>query len=239
MIELDKEIDFSEYTALLPSIAVGNVAQLAIDLLIATIEMKRIGSGWHSGIMNIFGPPAYQHDKINKTTSIEIYYHEYKKLFAFQFRAPLVTSLTKDFHNELINFIKNAKFKNILILSSAHAYEKHFIEAPQFEYITTDKFININKECIEKQNWLKFNGEKIYGGGNGKKLFELCAENDICTFLLFKYVSEGDNSSDASELLAEINNLYKIFDNKNGRIKLTVPISWNCLYGNEPPELIF
>lgn len=48
--KLDENIKLNGYTVLFPSVCVGNAAQLAVDLLISTLEMKKIASIWHVSI---------------------------------------------------------------------------------------------------------------------------------------------------------------------------------------------
>lgn len=240
MISLIRPTDLSGYKALIPSIGVGNVAQLAVDLIIATLKLERIGTGWHSALMPVFGPPAYHHDNVNKTTSLEVYANQELKLVVFQIRSPLVASLVDRFHQDLLEFLAANKFSEVIILTSSHAYEKHSVETSPFEYIANEQFKSLHKDTLDKQNWPEFTNNVLHGGGNGKKLLALCTERDIPAFLLFKYVSEGDNSPDASQLLGELNKLHKLFErDENGQVKFTTPLSWNLLFGNEPPELIF
>lgn len=46
-IKLDDNVNLNGYTVLFPSVCVGNAAQLAIDLLIATQQMKKCATVWH------------------------------------------------------------------------------------------------------------------------------------------------------------------------------------------------
>lgn len=240
MITLTRPVDFTDYTILLPSIAVGNVGQLSVDLIISTRRLKRVGVAWHPALMPIFGPPAYQHDPGSKTTSCELYIDEKNKFATVQFRAPLVASHLDDFLQQLGKFFVEKKVGKVLILSSSHAYEKHTVETTPFEFLANEQFRNSYGTDITKQAWLEFKGSVIHGGGNAQKLLNMCTENEIPAFVLFKYVSEGDNSPDARQLIVELNRIYKMFDTESdGNIKLTVPISWNYLFGNESPEMIF
>lgn len=46
-IKLDEDLNLNEYTVLLPSVCVGNAAQLAVDLIISTLEMRKVATVWH------------------------------------------------------------------------------------------------------------------------------------------------------------------------------------------------
>lgn len=44
---LDESISLNGYSVVFPSVCVGNAAQLAVDLLISTLEMKKVATIWH------------------------------------------------------------------------------------------------------------------------------------------------------------------------------------------------
>lgn len=45
--ELDENVSLTGYSVLFPSVCVGNAAQLAVDLIISTLEMRRVATIWH------------------------------------------------------------------------------------------------------------------------------------------------------------------------------------------------
>lgn len=47
MINLEENVSLKGYTVIFPSVCVGNVAQLAADLIISTLELKKIATAWH------------------------------------------------------------------------------------------------------------------------------------------------------------------------------------------------
>lgn len=47
MINLDANINLAGYTVILPSVCVGNVSQLTVDVIISTLEMQKVGAIWH------------------------------------------------------------------------------------------------------------------------------------------------------------------------------------------------
>ncbi|XP_055374890.1 proteasome assembly chaperone 2 [Condylostylus longicornis] len=234
MITFKEDVDLTGYSVIIPSICVGNVAQLAVDLIIATLEMKRIGSGYHNACMPIMGPPAYHHDN-TKTVSLELYQDAEKKLVVFQLRSPLVSVYIDEFHKDLLKFITTNKISKAYILSSSHAYERHDVNSSLFAYMQSGEFINEN---LDQYSWQKYNKKIIFGGGNAKKLFDECINSNIPAFLLFNYVSEGDNSVEASQLVGEISKVVNLFE-KDVNVKLVIPISWQFLFGNSIPDLIF
>lgn len=47
MISWERDISLAGYTVIFPSVCVGNVAQLTVDLIISTLELKKVASIWH------------------------------------------------------------------------------------------------------------------------------------------------------------------------------------------------
>ena len=54
-----------------PSVSVGNVGQLATDLLVTKLKPKKIGMIWHSAIMPLVGGDPYDFSQSDITTSAE------------------------------------------------------------------------------------------------------------------------------------------------------------------------
>ena len=85
------------------------------------------------------------------------------------------------------------------------------------------------------------------GSGFTKSLFlkctkpeELCGNIEFVSLLMF--ASEGDNSGDAIQLVSYLNNWIKMLpvgDEKGKDFRLQFPVSWNALFGNPPPKIIF
>lgn len=238
MLSFLKEYNLTGYTILFPSVGVGNVAQLTTDLLISSLEMEKIAHCWHPAIVPIIGPRAFQHDTDSSTTACELYTSASKKVAIFQIRSPLVASLMEDFFHKLCDILIEQKIANLIILTSSHAYEKHFVDASPFEYVANELYLNEHKMSIE--TWTAFSGELIFGGGYANKLFNVATAKQIKALILFKYVSEGDNTPDATHLCGHLNSKLNILpkDNK-GNIKLTAPISWKLLFGNSAPDLLY
>lgn len=242
MLELKNKDSFSfeNYTVIIPSICVGNAAQLACDLLISSKQLKRVGNITHPAIIPVFGPSAYQHEPNEKTASCEVYESEEEQLGVIQLRTPLISKHAPSFHVELVKLVSKAK--RVIILSGSFGFEKRIIEASPYEFKATESFKSAHATQLPLVQWKQFEGEVIYGGGNAMQLFNLLEEQQVPTMLLFRYLLEGDNTLDASMILRELNVLCSDFlqlQEKSGALKLTVPVSWKLLFGNDVIELLF
>lgn len=69
----------------------------------------------------------------------------------------------------------------------------------------------------------------------------VASRNGIPTLILFKYVSEGDNSADAVSLLEELNAGFNFVERGGGDGKLSIifPMSWKSLFGNPMPDQLY
>ncbi|XP_037826436.1 proteasome assembly chaperone 2 [Lucilia sericata] len=232
--------DFDGYTVIIPSICVGNAAQLACDLLISSKNLKRVGSIHHPALIPVYGPSAYQHEPQEKVAACELYESSEDKLLVFQFRSPFISRHINDFHNKLAEIVEKAT--RVVILSGSFGFEKRTIEACPYEYKASENFKASHEEQLKLVKWKEFQGEMIFGGGNALQLHRILDEKKIPVMLLFRYLLEGDNSTDATLIIKELSELcdgFLGFKTDKGGIKLTVPISWKLLFGNDIPELIF
>lgn len=105
MIKFPKDIDTKDYTLIVPAVAVGNVAQLAVDLLIYNSGMKKIGQLQSPDFIPFIGADPYDESSTQICTTADFYIHENKRIIVLQIRSPPVTKLT-DFFNKLRDFIK-------------------------------------------------------------------------------------------------------------------------------------
>ncbi|XP_001647946.2 proteasome assembly chaperone 2 [Aedes aegypti] len=242
MFKLTKELNLTGYTLLVPSVSVGNVAQLATDLLIETLKPEKVGMLWHPALIPIVGPRAYDHDKDQTTTTAELYLSEERKLVAVQIRAPLVGALQSDFLDKLTDFIRDRQLAEVIILSSSFAHENHQVGARPYKYMANERFLSGHSEALEALQWNPLEGNVIHGGGFAAKLLASCTEKELIAFVLFMYVSEGDNTADAVQLVSLLDQLKKPLlprEEDGLKLKLAMPSSWKHLFGNAAPVNVY
>ncbi|XP_005176485.1 proteasome assembly chaperone 2 [Musca domestica] len=232
--------DFKGYTVIIPSICIGNAAQLACDLLISSKNLKRVASISHPALIPCYGPSAFQHEPEEKIAACELYSCPDSKLLVFQFRSPFISTHMTSFHKELANTLNNAE--KVIVLSGSLGFEKRIIDSCPYEYKASESFKGIHGDRLQNMKWKEFGGEMIFGGGNALDLYKIMDEQNVPVMILFRYLLEGDNSTDAALILSELSELCKDFLALNtdvGGLQLKVPISWKLLFGNDIPELIF
>ncbi|XP_031621256.1 proteasome assembly chaperone 2 [Contarinia nasturtii] len=248
----DEKINLNGYSVVFPSVCVGNVAQLAVDFLISTLEMKKVATVWHTAIIPILGPRAFDHKTVsdasspsaNITTACELFVSEAKRLACFQLRSPLVAGkcLTA-FFGELIELLKDQQVQQIVILTGMFSHEQHAIGTTKFMYLANNQ---CQKECkaqLENGSWIKWdeNNKIIHGGGFALKLYKQIGES-VSSCIFFKYTAEGDNRNDAAEMVYHLNSLLGGIlaqSSDQGGFKLVSPCSWNAMFGNDPTEQLY
>ncbi|XP_028030988.1 proteasome assembly chaperone 2 [Bombyx mandarina] len=240
-----KKLDNSNlrgYTAVVPSVAVGNVGQLACDLLISSLRMKKIASINSIAIVPILGYDPYDHNTIDLSMCCELYKCEEKKIIVLQLRAPLVYKYATSFLKQILEKFKESGINDIVILTSSYAHEKKHIMTSPFRYLVNE--YSSYKNEIQKLNWTEHeiieNGIKILGGGFASLLYGICIEQLVPCLILYKYCSEGDNIPDAYEMIQYLDSVLRIFNkDKDLSSQLVQPISWKYLYGRPPPIGIY
>lgn len=238
-----KSLDVTDYTVIIPAVCVGNVAQLACDLLISSKQLKRIGTIHHPALIPIFGPAAYQHEPQHKVSACELYENVQDKLLIVQFRTPFISSYLADFHEKLAKLL--IKSRRVIVLTASFGFEQRIIGDSPYEYKSNELFQTTHSAQLSSVQWKPFTGEIIHGGGNALHLYNVLDKQNLSVLLLFRYVLEGDNTTDASFIIKELIELYDNFlqlgDDKQplDELKLVIPISWRLLFGNDVLDLIF
>uniref|UniRef100_A0A9L0JPQ2 Proteasome assembly chaperone 2 n=1 Tax=Equus asinus TaxID=9793 RepID=A0A9L0JPQ2_EQUAS len=82
--------DLAAYTLLMPAVSVGNVGQLAVDLIISTLNMCKIGYFYTDCLVPMVGNNPYataEENSAELSTNAEVYSLPSKKLVALQLRS--------------------------------------------------------------------------------------------------------------------------------------------------------
>uniref|UniRef100_T1GBQ8 Proteasome assembly chaperone 2 n=1 Tax=Megaselia scalaris TaxID=36166 RepID=T1GBQ8_MEGSC len=132
MLIFKEDIVLNGYTCIVPSLGVGNVSQLSTDLIISTLKLKQVATGFHKALIPIFGPSAFQHEPDSFTNALNVYIDSSKKLLAFQIRSPLIGKHTKDFLNNLVEFLKKSQVSKIF---ADHKKEFSASSSPKFSLV--------------------------------------------------------------------------------------------------------
>ncbi|CAK9298840.1 unnamed protein product [Gordionus sp. m RMFG-2023] len=117
--------NWEDYSLLFPSICVGNVGQLTIDLIIYSLKAVKIGYFYHDSLLALVGNDPYSeyNEHAGKLMlSSEIYEDKINKYIIIQQRSPFSKGRRGTFRKFLISWIKQYKFSKIINLSATFSY---------------------------------------------------------------------------------------------------------------------
>uniref|UniRef100_A0A8W7PNE0 Proteasome assembly chaperone 2 n=1 Tax=Anopheles coluzzii TaxID=1518534 RepID=A0A8W7PNE0_ANOCL len=243
MFSFKREIDFTGYSFIVPSVSVGNVPQLAADAVIETLQLEPIGLLWSPALVPIVGAPAFEHtggsDAI--TTTAELYVSQEKKLLVLQLRAPLVGPLRQTFLDELGDFVRDQKFSHAILLSSCFSHEKFDIRTGPFRYVANEQYEAQSPDAahLKDDRWTKHSGGVIHGGGFASKLLDGLTARQVPAVVFFMYVSEGDNTAEGLMLARMLNAISGERLLASERTDFRWPSSWKHLFGTAHPRTLY
>jgi len=245
--------DLNGHTLVLPCVSVGNVGQLAIDLLISTLlrdgKCKLVGRLNTTALRPIVGPNPYELS-LNVMTSAEVYHSPSHKLVIVQIRSPNFKEKKRQFVGELVDWIKVNQFQKTIVLTSTYAQYISDLspeERNPVRYMSSEPEAQIKLKQVQKVEQFSHRPTGDQSGlvhlpasGLAKKLFAELSSASLPTTVLVKYCSEGDNTPDAFDLVNQLNGLIGAKEiGKNGRVDWSVPVSWRALFGGDAPNVIY
>lgn len=208
-----------DYTLLMPVCAVGNIGQLACDLIISTLlsqqECQLVGRLYSPALMPVVGPNAFS-PKGPPTTSTEVYESKKHKLVIIQQRTSYFKNLKNVYVDELVHWIKDSKFDQLIVLASSFAqcnpdtsqlgeYTSspiHSITTSSFEQ--NDKLLSLNIKPIPDKRTIKVIQDGLTflpGSGLTKPLLKACDKAFIPALFLIDFCSEGINIDDCYQVV--------------------------------------
>ncbi|XP_070575807.1 proteasome assembly chaperone 2-like [Ptychodera flava] len=235
--------DFKGCTLILPAVSVGNVGQLAVDLLVATLNLERVGFIHDDCILPVCGNDAFL--KTNETqgklvTSTEVYYCADQSLVVVQQRAPIVKGKQREFCRKLSDWIKTCQFDKVILLTSSYAHERidSQIQGSPLRYVVTPTLQDkIGMLLQDDMKWCQFErrdptwtksldkeeedipdtakGVFIPGGGIAKKLFIQGCKDNLPIAVLSVFCAEGDNIPDTFTLISYLNQWLALLPNQS------------------------
>lgn len=144
---------------IVPSVSVGNVAQLAVDLLISSLRLRRVGWLRDPALLPLVGNDAFDHTPSRRAgylhTAAEVYCSEELKLVVVQLRAPIAKGCSQSFVSNLIGWTKESLFSEVVVLTSSEAYERRDSQlvGPPFRFLLSEWSSELNADFTERLKW--------------------------------------------------------------------------------------
>ncbi|KAG8442228.1 hypothetical protein GDO86_011141 [Hymenochirus boettgeri] len=171
-VPLGKEdVNLRDYNLLLPAISVGNVGQLAIDLIISTLNIPKVGYFYTDCLLPMVGNNPYATNQENAKelcTNAEVYALPSHKLAVLQLRSIVIKKKLKTICQALISWIKRSAFSKVILLSSCHAYQRDDTQllGTPFRYLITPVFQKFTADVLRELGWKEMEKVSTYPGMN-------------------------------------------------------------------------
>lgn len=228
----NKKHNWENYTLFVPTVSVGNVGQLAADLIISTLWMDRVGYVHHPALTPVVGNNPFAHEDATSckiTTGCEVYESVNDEVVVIQQRAPFIKGRRKEFAKWLVKWIRSHHFYRVVILTTSFAQERldHQISGSPFRILMSPSMSKENEEFFNSEmDWKVLEPRAsmessltspaqtesgstdpstifMPGSGIAKNLFEGCQNEKALVFMMF--CSEGDNAADALGMAGQLN----------------------------------
>ncbi|KAH9610587.1 hypothetical protein KSS87_000872 [Heliosperma pusillum] len=145
-------------TLLLPALSIGNVGQLAVDLMISTTKAERIGFLDDPNVLPCVGNDAYGPLPVGLLAlPLEVYDLASNELTFVQQRSPVVKGMMVQFAKNLADFAVAAGKKHVILLSSLDFGQWQRVDMSsgmQIHYLSSSNADGSDEDC-EKLGWKK------------------------------------------------------------------------------------
>lgn len=253
----DAPRDWSRSTLVIPAVSVGNVGQLACDLLISTLNARRVGFLYDDIALPVIGSDPFTSvstdDQQSRciTTAVEVFECVDSGAVIVQQRAPLVKGKQCQFVSRLVDWIVCSQFKMVVVLTSMFAYERQDVQlsGPQQRFLISPSLESdgLGWQLREQFRWIGLEerqdiSSRIYmpGSGVAKRLFLHCSSAGLKTMVLLTFCDEGDNTQDACDLVTYLNTMTRWIPQSNSQtLALKFPQSWQHMFGCRYDQSIF
>ncbi|KAH9002093.1 PAC2 family-domain-containing protein [Lactarius hatsudake] len=209
-------------TLVVPVVSIANIAQLAVDLLIASLSLRKIGIFDPRDLVPVIGGREDGEEGI--TTPLELFGREGCGIVLIQQRSPVLVPRKQAFIDSLFQFVQEQRLSAVLILSGVDMSDRtdaqmltptYYIRPPNSSSWENSPLSPISQLPIpeytspvsqhpgtppQSEGPIPF----IPGGGLTRRILSnLPVTWNIPTAALLQFVLEGDNRSDAS-LMASV-----------------------------------
>lgn len=247
-LDTSKLPDISGSALIVPSISIGNIPQLTVDLIIHTYSLIKIGYLDDLYLYPFASPIDYVHSpsELGINHAIEVYHSSELNITVVQQRSPIIPTYTSTFIQQvLVPFITTNHFESVLILNSSDAGLVESVNSGDVKLYDTEDLISSNLENLSlSTSLLESNDLKGRESENSQFVTELVkaiisynvenSSKSINIKVIVSYVYEGDNFYDAEKSATKLREILQLQNQGDGPIdKWIKPISWLGVYGDK------
>lgn len=155
-LEEGKQLHDECSTLVLPALSIGNVGQLAVDLLVSSMRAARIGYLDDPFILPCIGNNAYEPLPIGELAlPLEVYESTSNALTLVQQRSPVIKGKMVEYAKNLADFIATCGKKHVVLLSSLDFGRWQQIDmssGSQIHYLSSTNHDGSDDNC-EQMGW--------------------------------------------------------------------------------------
>lgn len=174
---------FKGTTLILPSVSIGNVPQLTTDLLLSTLKLDRVGCIEDENVIPVLGPADRPHNETSTSSSastatfagtgtgvaaaggllslaVEVFQSKDGKWTLIQQRSPTVSHRSHHYTDNLLQFIRDSEFDQVVLLASADGARRidiqlrsgnpvRYIPSPQLPHTLLETLRGLGLETLE------------------------------------------------------------------------------------------
>ncbi|KAF5842841.1 PAC2 family-domain-containing protein [Dunaliella salina] len=254
---VEKGLNLQEATVVLPAVSVGNVGELATDVLITSL----LPAGLHlvarleePNCLPVVGNDAYSLQAPGTlSTALELYHLQGTTTYFLQQRAPAMKGRQAEFAASLAHWLQREGVQQVVVLCGLNAVSRkdsqimgaptRFLSSagsPLSELCASGLGLPVLEEDYLAEE------KQLHGLLPPWPLLEACQQRAIPTLLLMRFVTEGDNQADGMELARQTLSFLLLHapsgvreqlgkgsssDASSIQLQLRAPCSWAALYG--------
>ncbi|KAH8119502.1 PAC2 family-domain-containing protein [Phellopilus nigrolimitatus] len=193
-------VSLKSKTLIVPVVSIGNVPQLAVDLLITTFDLKQIGIFDSRDLVPVVGP---REEGPGVSTPLELYGKDGVDIVVVQQRSPVLKMHKEAFSTALVKFVQKNELGALLYLTGVDLSNRSDAQmlAPTYSLIPPP--------APSKSENIPF----IPGGGLTRRLLSLAPSSTpwkVPTAAILQFVLEGDNRADAEFLAGVVARVLKL-----------------------------
>ncbi|KAL6514579.1 hypothetical protein OROGR_020158 [Orobanche gracilis] len=155
-LEDGKQLNPNCSTLVLPALSIGNVGQLAVDLLISSLKADRIGYLDDPNVLPCVGHDAYSPLPLGKLVlPVEAYESSSSALTLVQQRSPVIKGMMIEYAKNMANFAAANGKKHVVVLSSLDFGRWRNIDMSsglQIYYLSSSNMDGTDADC-ESLGW--------------------------------------------------------------------------------------
>lgn len=248
---LGQRADFKGAKLLLPGVTFANVGQLAIDLIISTLQLPCVGQFETALVLPSAGNGAFDHHAQQVAVSLGLFecpVEDGQSVFVLQQRAPAVKGCQKQFAEELVKWASQEKFSQVVVIASLDATLRRDRQiAVQQVYVAPPDSCNI--QICQSLDWQQLEDPLLTDLQQQQSLLppwtylEALKQHEVHHTCIILFAAEGNNTPDAMRL-ADASNKYlhllvgslpSSLQTQSNGVASSIwapPSSWKYVYGS-------